>query len=402
MENAFISMGKSNLMEARKAGIAAATEALTNLNNRTPKFALIFATAGYNQEQLLNGITQVIGNIPSSGCSGEGVITPTGSDESSTAVAIMLFASDKISFNSFICCDLQTASHQAGQKLAIAYDSFYQQNSPTLNKFGTILAFPDALTVNTSELFRAIDSSLKNKPLILGGTTGDMMQLKKTYQYYNGKVYSDALAAVFMVGEYEIDWVVSHGCEEIGFEHTVTKADKNTIVTIDDEKAWLVMQKYIPTHPTVYKAEDFFHFCIGESIHFNNPVDDQLLIRTPMGLIDETGALTFSVEISEGTKIHITRRDPQVIADKVIAAFKELLERNAGKKILGVLQFDCAGRGRVIYGNNLNKLIFEPLQKLVAPTIPWLGFHTFGEIAPIYNKNLYHNFTAIIGVIFDK
>lgn len=163
------------------------------------------------------------------------------------------------------------------------------------------------------------------------------------------------------------------------------------------------MQKYIPTHPTVYKAEDFFHFCIGEIIHFDNPVCDRLLIRTPMGLVDdESGALTFSVEIPEGTKILLTRRDPQVIAAKVIAAFEELLQRNLGKKILGVIQFDCAGRGRVIYGNNLNKLIFEPLQKLIDASIPWLGFHTYGEIAPIYGKNLYHNFTAIIGVIFDK
>lgn len=402
MDNIFISMGKSTLRDAQEAGTAAATEALSRLNNHPPKFALIFATAGYNQQTILDSIHKVIGNIPSSGCSGEGIITPAGSDESSTAVGVMLFAGEQINFYNYINQGLKNDSYKCGQQLADAYDSFYQQQPASPNKFGTILVFPDALTVNTSELFRAFNTTFKTKPLILGGTTGDMMQLKQTYQYHNGKIYSDALSAIFIVGVYDIDWLISHGCEELGFEHTVTKADKNCVVTIDDESAWVVMQKYIPTHPTEYKAEDFFHFCLGEIQHFDKPFPDQLLIRTPMGLIAETGALTFSVEIPEETKIHIVRRDPEMIANKVVAAFKELLARNQGKKILAVLQFDCAGRGRVIYGNNLNKLIFEPLQKLVDPSVPWLGFHTYGEIAPIFGRNLYHNFTAIISVIFDK
>ncbi|MCL5260388.1 MAG: FIST C-terminal domain-containing protein [Gammaproteobacteria bacterium] len=402
MENTLISIGKSCLRDAKEAGIDAATEALAGLKNLPPRFALIFATAGYNQEELLKSITQIIGDIPSSGCSGEGIITPSGSDESSTSLGIMLFAGDKINFHNYICQNLKKDSYGCGEDLAKAYDSFYQQISSSANKFGTILVLPDSLTVNITALFKAFDTTTKTKPLVLGGTAGDMMQLKKTYQYHNGKVYSDALSAAFIVGEYEIDWLVSHGCEEIGVEHTVTKADKNCVLSIDDEKAWAVMQKYIPTHPTEYKAEDFFHFCLGEIHHFDKPIPDQLLIRTPMGLAPGTDGLIFSVEIPEGTDIHITRRDPEVIAEKVITAFKDLLQRNQNKKILGVLQFDCAGRGLVIYGKNLNKLIFEPLQKLVPATTPWLGFHTFGELAPLFGKNFYHNFTAVIGIIFDK
>lgn len=396
MEQTIVGVGKSIIGNAKEAGIEASQKALKGLKNASPVFALIFSSAGYNQEQLLEGIISVIGNIPMSGCTGEGIITPEGSDEGSAAIGIMLFSSNKIKFENFIIEGLEKNSYKCGEILA------KKINESKGKEKGTLMLYPDSLTVNITEVFRAFADFLKVKILILGGTTGDMMQLKKTYQYYNGKVYTDAIAAVYITGDYAIDWLVSHGCEEIGLEQTVTKTDKNCIIKIDEESAWDVLRKYLPSKPEKLNAEDAFHFCIGEVHKFNKPLGEQLVIRTPVGLIDKTGALKFSVEIPQNTKIHFTRRDPQVIAQKLLIAFKELLERNKNKKVLAVLQYDCAGRGQVIYGDNLNKMIFSPLQKLLPPTTPWIGFHTYGEIAPIGGEVFYHNFTAVIGVLFDK
>lgn len=396
METTIVGVGKSIVGNAKEAGIEASQNALKELNGSLPVFALIFASAGYDQEQLLSGITQVIGNIPSSGCSGEGIITPEGSDESSAAVGIMLFAGDKIKFNTFICEGLKENSYKCGEILA------KKINECSSGKSGTLMIYPDSLTVNITELFSSFTDFLKTKVLILGGTSGDMMQLKKTYQYHNGKVYSDAIAAVFITGEYEIDWLVSHGCEDIGVEQKITKSDKNCVIEIDDAKAWNVLKSFLPAYPEKLTAEDAFHFCLGEVHKFDEPIGERLVIRTPMGLVEETGALKFSIEIPEGTLVHLTRRDPPVIAEKVLTAFKELLERNKNKKVIAVLHYDCSGRGRVIFGDELNNMIFTPLQKLLPSNTPWLGFHTYGEIAPIGGKVLYHNFTAVIGIIFDK
>jgi hypothetical protein len=396
-----IGVGKSNLGDAKEAGAEAVKKALQQLKGAQPTFAFIFASAGYHQDELMAGITAVLGNVPSSGCSGEGVITPEGADEGSAVVSVMLFSGNKIKFNNYLLENFKDDSALCGKEIALKFNDTCKKEKLSAANNGTLVVLPDSLNGNITVLLRALSANIKDVPLVLGGTAGDLMQSKKTYQYHNGKAYSNAISAVHFWGDYDFDWLITHGCEEIGVEQTVTKADKNNIIKIDNKSAWDTLREFVPRKPTVFKPEDAFHYCLGEVIDFPAPVGTQLLIRTPMTANLETGALQFSVEIPEGTRVHLTRRDPQAIADNVLAEFKKLLDRNKDRKVLAVLHFDCAGRGQVIYGNDLNGMIFTPLQKML-PGVPWIGFLTYGEIAPINKQILYHNFTAIIALLFEK
>lgn len=397
MGKSVVSTGKSNLINSKEAGKEAAQIALDQLHNSSPTMAIVFATTGYDQMQLMAGIQQVIGNTPIAGCSGEGIVTPDGSDESSHAVGLMLFADDTLKFHNTIVQGLEKKSYQCGKKIAE-----FVNNKSTRKNHGVLMLYIDSMTANTTEILNALEDKLKTKVLILGGTAGDMMKFKKTYQYHNGKSYVDAISALYIEGKFTTDWLVSHGCEEIGLEQKVTKADKNSIIAIDGKPAWESFKKYLPDEPDSFKAEDAFHLCIGELHHLEKPYGDNLIIRMPVGLADETGAVKFSVEIPQDTLIHFTRRDPQVIAHKVIEEFKHLLERNKGKKIIAVFQYDCAGRGQVIFGKALNEVLVKPVQQLLKPGIPWIGFLTYGEIAPIGKKVFFHNFTVVIGVLFSE
>jgi hypothetical protein len=395
MDKRAIGVGKSNLRDPITAGEEAAKIALAKLNGLKPIMAIIFAATGYDQNKLMLGITNVIGNTPISGCSGEGIITNEGADEGGCAVGIMLFAAEsKLNFHNVIAKGLKEDSYGCGEKIAKVVNKFSQKNG------GVLMLYLDSMTANTTKIFKALDEKLKPNVLILGGTAGDMMKFKKTYQYHNGKIYEDAASAVYIDGAITTDWLVSHGCEEIGLEQTATKTDKNSLVEIDNQPTWEVFKKYLPGEPDVFKAEDAFHLCIGELHALGKPYGNKLIIRMPVGLTPETGAVNFSVEIPQGTTIHFTRRDPQIIAEKAMSDFKELLERNKGKKIIAIFQYDCAGRGQVIYGRDLNKALIKPLQQLVDPDIPWIGFFTYGEIAPIGKKVFFHNFTVVIGVLF--
>ena len=391
-----IKVSKSVLSDPHAAGKEAAQKALDQLNQRSPSFALVFASAGYFQKELLQGITEILPEVPMVGCTGEGVICTGDSDEGSAIVSIMLFSGEGLSFFPFIAKGLKKDSYRCGQQIAEAVN---QVNSGSNN---TLLLFPDSMTANITEILGALEEKLELPTMILGGTSGDMMKFKQTFQYFNGVVYEDVLVAVYMTGNYDIDYLVSHGCEEIGLEQTVTKSDANKIVKIDDLPAWEAFRDYLPGDPDEFKAEDAFHLCLGELHHLDEPCGEQLIIRMPVGLEKKTGAVKFSVEIPEGCVIRFTRRDPQVIAEKVIHSFKELLARNKGRKPLAVLQFDCAGRGRVLYGSCFNQDVITPLQSMVDANVPWIGFHTYGEIAPLCGKTFFHNFTAVIGVIFDK
>lgn len=396
MNNSIINVGKSNNCDAKIAGVEAAQMALDKLKGVTPTFAIIFATAGYDQDKLLEGIRQVIGDIPSAGCSGEGVITQGESDEGNCAVGIMLFADNGLKLQSYLAEGLEKDSYSCGKLLA------HNVNKKCKNKQASLLVFPDSMTANATEVLKALEDNLEKHVVILGGTAGDALRFEKTYQYYNGKVYTDSIAAVCISGEYEVDWLVSHGCKEIGFKQRVTKTDKNFVVEIDEVPAWNVFKEYLPGKPDVLKADDAFHLCLGELHHLAAPCGEQLVIRMPVKLEPKTGAVQFSVEIPEGTEIHLAKRYSKIIAERAIRDFKNLLEKNKGKKPIAVLQFDCAGRGNVIHKGNFNKDVMKPLQNMLSSDVPWIGFHTYGEIAPLCGKVFFHNFTVVLVVLFEK
>ena len=79
-----------------------------------------------------------------------------------------------------------------------------------------------------------------------------------------------------------------------------------------------------------------------------------------------------------------------------------MLASHGGRAPAFVLQFDCAGRGRILFGACAAAEIVVPLRKTLGPATPWLGFHTYGEIAPIAGRPYYHNYTVALCAVYDS
>src|SRR5262245_34167954 len=94
-------VGKSTRHQPFEAGREATHQAIVGIGHR-PDLLLVFGTAGYDQPALLDGVTEECGGTPLCGCSGEGVITQQGSDESTRAVVVMAIASDCATFDTFL------------------------------------------------------------------------------------------------------------------------------------------------------------------------------------------------------------------------------------------------------------------------------------------------------------
>lgn len=402
MQDTIIRVGSSAVGDAYEAGEDAAKSAIDQLSGVKPTFALVFATVGYDQEKLLKGIANVVGKIPISGCSGEGIITLGGSDEGSAFVAVMLFSGDEVVPYAVFSQGVKKDSYKCGQEIAREVNKLCKRHDCQGVDKPILILLPDGINANVTQILGALESDLDLPLTILGGTAGDMLQFAKTYQYHDGKMYTDGVAAVLLTGKYQMDFLVSHGCEAIGLEKTVTKSKENKVEELDGTKTWEVFREYLPGNPDEFKAEDAFHICMGELHHLGKGCGEQLIIRMPVALDKKSGAVQFPVEIPEGMRIHLTRRDPDAIAAKALEAVAALNKRNAGKEPLAVLQFDCAGRGRVIFGANLNSDIICPIQGAFPATIPWIGFHTYGEFAPLCGKTFFHNFTVVLGVIYKK
>jgi hypothetical protein len=390
-----VGIGHSQNRDSRLAGQEAGTAALVSLEGRRPSLVLMFATAGHDQAALLASVRAVTGEAPLSGCSAEGVITQAGSDEGSHAVAVMALASDELRFRTLAARGLSSDSRRCGRELAACIES--SANSQLL------LLFPDGLTVQSSELFAGLASALPRPIPVVGGGSGEMMHFERTYQYRDGELLSDGVAGVLIEGDFDAEIEVSHGCEVVGSERTVTRSEGGSVFEIDGRSAWSVVKEYLDDDAEDLDALAVSYACVAERLSPEAHGEyGPYVIRVPLRLDKSTGALFFPGELKSGAKVYMARRDPERIRKSAVRSAERLAARRAGQAPLAMLHFDCTGRGRLLFGERTSVESIDPMQRAFGKEIPWLGFHTYGEIAPVLGRMQYHNYTVVLCAIYGR
>jgi hypothetical protein len=390
-----VGIGRSGNRDSLMAGQEAATQAVSALGGVPPAFVLVFATTGYDQAKLLGGIRGVTGQAPLSGCSAEGIITHAGSDESSHAVGVMAIASDRMGFQSLSAQGLSAHSKRCGEELL--------RGATRRGDSELLLLFPDGLTVQSAHLFAGIDAGGGRPPAVVGGAAGEMMLFERTYQYRDGEVLTDAVAGVLVGGDFDTEIEVSHGCDVVGTELTITRADGGHVFEIDGRPAWDVVKEYLEDDAQDLDALSVSYSCVAERLPAEaRDAYDAFVIRVPMRLDKATGSLFFPGEFRTGAKVFMARRDPERVRQNAIRSAQRIADRRRGESPLAVLHFDCTGRGRMLFGERTSVDLIDPMQRALGKDVPWLGFHTYGEIAPVLGRTHYHNYTVALCAIYER
>lgn len=387
----------SKSLDSATAGREAAGGAVAALGGAAPSLLLVFASADHDHDRLMQAVAAAAPGTPVAGCSGEGVIAHDDSDESVGVVAVMAIASTRIRFRALLLEGYAADPAEVGRQLAAA-----------VNAEGAdarcLWVMPDGLQGDCTALLRSLHAELTHPLPIVGGTAADGMTFERTYQYGAGRAISGGVSAVLVLGDADVELTVSHGCEPVGLERRVTRSAAGWIHEIDGEPAWSAFKEYLADDVDDLNGEGIVHLCIGERLSDEAAgTYDPYVIRTPLQLDKASGALFFpGGGLTEGGVIQLTRRDQDKIRERARAAADEMRARHADRTPDLVLQFDCAGRGRILWGACAAAEIVVPLRQSLGPSTPWLGFHTYGEIAPIAGQPYYHNYTVALCALYDR
>lgn len=379
-------------LDAYEAGRAAASEAVVKLGD-LPDLLLVFATARHDQQRLIAGIRAVSATATLVGCSGEGVIANACSEERERAVSVMAVRSDGLRFEGALVEGYGTDPVGCGTRIGRWAAGFEDAQ--------VLLLFPDGLVGNCTRLIDAVRAQVPAGLPVVGATAADGMRFDRTFQYLGGEVASEAVSALLVRGRGTTRVAVSHGCEALGLPRRVTDAADGWVRTIDDRPAWSVFKEYLHGDPQDLNADGIVHLCIGEPLE-GAAEYGPLIIRTPLRLDPTNGALFFpGGGLEADTPIHLTRRDP----DRIRRSARECAEQirgEGGPRPALVLQFDCAGRGKVLFGRGVSDTLVRPLREAVGDEVPWIGFHGYGEIAPVGGEARYHNYAVVLCALFDE
>lgn len=386
-------VGLSTERDAIGAGQAAALSALNALGT-APDLALVFATAGYAQEPLLSAIGAAVGpGCVVAGCSGEGAIAQGDSHEVDHAVSVMAIAFQGAKPEGFLVEDYGVDSVAAARRLA--------ERIGNPDDLLGLYVFPDGLSGDCSAFLRALERALPSV-VVVGGAAGDAMMFERTYQYGEGRVRTGAVSAVALRGRGEMRVAVSHGCTPCGPHQTITRMHENWIDEIDGRRAWDVFKELLDGDPQDLNADGIAHLCLGTGTDAAaRIVGNPMIVRVPLALNKDTGSLLFpGGGLSQGQRVRIARRDAEQIRLAASSCARRLREPEQRDPAF-VLQFDCAGRGKIFFGDHAASEIIEPLRAELGHDVPWAGFHTYGEIASTEHGLNYHNYTVAVCAYYD-
>jgi hypothetical protein len=391
-------VGVSHHRNPRVAGEEAANQALEAAGVERPDFVFMFATVGYNQQALLGAVRKVTHGAPLCGCSGEGIIAGGEADESNFSVAVMTISADQLWFSNGLATGLKEDSAKAGRAVAEAIRPKVSSDALAL------FLFPDGVTVNFDRLAAGLEGQLDlDQPLpLVGGTAGDNLVFERTYQYCDDRVISDGVAWALLSGQARVAWTANHACVPIGIEYKVTRCEGNVIYEMDGRPALEVLKEYVSDVSMEDWAMAVLAFPLGFKVPGLAQDYDEYIIRGIVGGKDDAaGSLAIPTEVSEGMSIWVTRRDHEKVVHGVERAIQEIKTQLGDKQAKLVFQFDCAGRGKMFLREQQKLHLLETLRERIGPGVPWLGFYTYGEIAPVAGRNYFHNYTLVLTVIYS-
>jgi hypothetical protein len=362
-----------------------------------PDFVLVFATVGYNQELLIRVIREATSGAPLSGCSGEGIITLETVVESNFGVSVMVIRSDELRFNNACVKEIGRNGGVAGEELAQTVRPYVGADSIAC------FLLADGLVLNFDPFLALFEKTLGHSPSlpIFGGLAADNWAARKTYQYHDGDVFSEGISCVIMSGKGAVAWGVNHGCVPVGAKRTITRSEGNVIHEIDGLPALEALKDYFEEDWKNQWNKTSLNLCLG----FKTPEHikeayEEFIVRYMMDKDDQQGTVTIQSDVLEGDDLWIVRRDKELIKSGLKSISRQIRDQVGTGKPKFVLQFECVGRGKVVFREQEKVELIRSLQQDIGGDVPWLGFYTYGEIGPIVRYNCVHNFTSVVAAVY--
>ncbi len=384
-----------------EAGKEASTKAIKNLGKKTADVLIVFASPIFKHQELLNGITSITKKTPLIGGTTAGEISTQ--EISDDSIVIMALQSDKIKFATALGKNISKDEIKAGKQLA---EKSLKKIPKKIAK--TLIILPDGLSGNGTEIISGAQKVLGEYFEIVGASLGDKANFKKTYQYYNGKVYENSVPGLLIGGNIITSTGIRSGWESIGNKMKVTSSKSNVVYELDNSPALDFYEKVLGKERSKQLPAIALEYPFGviDEKATKNKKEMYFQLRAPLAIDRKTKSITFAASIPEGKDVTITTASRNSIISGSGSAAKQARDSFKGKKIDFMLLFDCIGR-KLVLGSRTQEEV-NAVQNIIGKNIPMIGFFTYGEIGPIDKRikslqsTRYHNQTTIVLLVGEK
>lgn len=356
-------------------------ELKAGLGPDTIQHIIAYFSADYEAEQLLAALTAAFPNIPLSGCSTSGAITPGGMFE--TGVLLIAFPYEGFTIYSGLVENVSEFGVERATELARRLKGHLEvAESGALRRSAFAMMMVDGLSNAEETLVAAVHWAIEQVPLI-GGSAGDGLAFQGAVVVHDGRVFADA--AVLILVETDVPFRVfkTQNFDPTPIKLVVTGADteRRIVKELNAEPAAREYASAIGLLP-----DDLGPFSFA-SYPLVVKVGGDYYCRSIRNMNDD-GSLSFFCAIDEGLVFTVAR--PKDMLQATEDALEEI-----GREIGGVdlvIGFDCVLRRLDAETRQIRHNMEELYRRYGV-----VGFHTYGE-----QFNAMHLNQTLTGIAFGK
>ena len=320
------------------------------------------------------------------GVSAAGVITTDAEIEHGPALSLVGARLPGVSVSPFLL-----GGSEWGDEIATA--DLFDLYAPGARGAELALLFADPYTLDmpkTLHVLREYAPGLR----VVGGMASSGMGQGGNMLFLNEWLSPEGGMCIALSGALRADVIVSQGCRPIGPPMTVTKAERNYLIELDDEPALERFNGVLAALTPEEHAHLGSGLFVGRPVHGDAEGRGDYLIRNVIGADRVRGVVAVGDLIESDERIRLHVRDGDTAREDLEML---LLPQSVDTRAHAALVFSCNGRGSNLYSGPDGDI--TPLQDALGGQVPAAGFFCNGEIGPVGDRNYVHGHTASIAII---
>ncbi|MFM9422894.1 MAG: hypothetical protein RIR06_1355 [Bacteroidota bacterium] len=260
------------------------------------------------------------------------------------------------------------------------------------------------IDIDNDACIRAIEDVFGTDVTIFGATSSDNMKGIVSYQAVGDLVTEHGAYLVgFSDPDLKVDTQATHGFVAIGEPLVVTKSTGHVIHEFNGKPAWEEYTRMLGLGSDSNCGDTIPIGALGEKLSDELALEygNKHLLRVVTKRVGND--MHYATAISEGTELWLTTRDEDLIFTEMDRMVVEMKKRMEGKTTVAVFHADCLARGRFLFNRIIKDELVSKMQYpfyINGECPPWLGMYGFGEFARLGGKNVYHNYTTALYVLY--
>jgi len=379
----WMGVGQSDDPDPTAAGRAAAQGAIQGPD---PQLLIVFSSTAYDLPQVLRAIERAGQGAALIGCSTAGEIAASNVGDAN--VVVMALGGSGFSVATAAASGASSRLREAGAEAAECLARTDERRHRVL------LLLTDGLAGDQQEIVRGAYGVVGAGIPLVGGSAGDNLEMRETFQLFGGQVLGDAVVAAAISSDGPMGIGVRHGWQSVGDPMLVTKSRESRVYTLDDRPALDVYLDRLDAPPEARTDPGAFtRFALTHPLGLPNRIGETH-IRFVADADFEERSIGCIAQVPQGGLTWFMEGDAGSVLEATDGACHDALEPLNGEVPLGLVAFDCIARRGVLGEEGVQAEVDRLCAQAGGAAVA--GFYTYGEIARTHGMAGFHNQTLVV------